>query len=40
MKRLIDDFMSENFSRAEIIRYGVVYPLLFVAVAILAGVIE
>lgn len=44
MKELFDilakDIYSEHFTRKEYIIYGIIVPLAFVAVAVLAGAIE
>ena len=40
MKQLIDDIMSENFTRRDYIIYGIVYPLGLIAVMLIASLIE
>lgn len=37
---MMKDIYAEHFSRKEYVIYGVVVPLAFVAVAVLAGMIE
>ena len=44
MKEMIqilkEDFRAENFSRTEIVVYGVLYPLLLTAVLLIASALE
>lgn len=40
MKKIIEDFMSENFTKEDIIRYGVIVPGLYIAIMLLAGMME
>lgn len=40
MKEIIKDYMSEDFSLREWIKYGILYPIGAIAVCILAGMIE
>jgi hypothetical protein len=40
MKQLIDDIMSENFTRRDYIIYGIVYPLGLIAVMLIASLFE
>lgn len=40
MKKIIEDFLSENFTKADIVRYGVIVPGLYIVVMLLAGMME
>lgn len=40
MKEIIEDLKKEHFTRRECIVYGIIYPLVFVLLAIIAGAIE
>ena len=40
MKRLLDDIQAENFTKREFVVYGVLVPLAFVVITILAGLVE
>ena len=40
MKEIIKDYMSEDFTVKEWVRYGVVYPILGIAACLLAGMLE
>jgi len=37
MKEIIDDIKSENFTKMELIMYGIIVPLAIAATAILGG---
>lgn len=40
MKKIIEDFLSENFNKEDIVRYGIIVPGLFVLIMLLAGLME
>lgn len=40
MKKIIEDFLSENFSKEDIVRYGIIVPGLYVLIMLLAGLME
>ena len=40
MKRIIEDILSEHFTRKEWLRYAVLYPLAIIAACLLAGALE
>lgn len=40
MKRIIDDIMTENFTKDEFIVYGVLVPLAIVAITIIGGLLS
>lgn len=40
MKEIIKDYMSEDFTVKEWVRYGIVYPILGIAACLLAGMLE
>lgn len=37
MRRIIDDLKQEEFTAQEVVKYGVVYPLVFVVVVMLCS---
>lgn len=40
MKKIIEDFLSENFTKEEAIKYGIVVPVFYFVVILLGGLIE
>lgn len=40
MKKIIEDYMSENFTKEEAITYGLIVPALYFVVILLGGLIE
>lgn len=39
MQRIIDDIKAENFTKREMVIYGIILPLAFVAISMLGGLL-
>lgn len=40
MKQILDDIKAENFSKREVVIYGIIVPLAFVAISMLGGLLS
>lgn len=40
MKQILDDIKAENFTKKEVLVYGIIVPLAFVAISMLGGLLS